>query len=396
MIVAMLFGFGVMLGLAALTIDVGSINAERRTLQNGADAAAMSVARTCVGTKTCPGYNNAALVSLVNSNDAKDHHTKIARVDGKAAVCGVIKSDANLPACEPLKAGLPDCPTPQKLPAQYIRVYTQTQNSATSTDTILPPIFGQTVVGGYKGVTQQACASVGIEPLGGSYKALPIVMAQCAYDTMLAKNTPNFPAMPPNPGASQTAVPLPKFPILGGVPSQATDYSKYVMTVWSHITGGETGPSKCNASNSGLYLPGGFGWTTTTDDTTCTTDYVSDTGTVPIGNGSAIPQGCKNIGTSPKSFVGTTTYIPIMTGISADGKNYIIDGLAGFYIGGYSAPAASPKSYDGYMDNGAIKIPKLTGGDDGFWGWFTDEFVPSGPGGSTDHPKGPTTLVNIG
>jgi len=98
-IVAILFMGGVLLALAALTIDVGSINAERRTLQNGADAAAMSVARTCVGTKTCPGYGNTALVALVNSNDAKDHHTKIARVDGKAAVCGVLKSDANLPAC---------------------------------------------------------------------------------------------------------------------------------------------------------------------------------------------------------------------------------------------------------------------------------------------------------
>jgi len=85
-----------------------------------------------------------------------------------------------------------------------------------------------------------------------------------------------------------------------------------------------------------------------------------------------------------------------MTGETADGKNYIIDGLAGFYVAGYSIPAANPKSYDGYMDNGAIKIPKLTGGDDGFWGWFTDEYVGEGSFGGTGTPRGPTVIGNIG
>lgn len=399
--IAMIFAFlmmgGILLGLAALTIDVGSINAERRTLQNGSDAAAMSVARTCVKTKTCPTVDELALVKLVNDNDAKDGHTKIARVDGKAAVCGEIKSDANLPDCEPLKPGLSDCPMPQKLPAQYIRVYTQTQNSANSTDTILPPIFGQTVVGGYKGVTQQTCASVGIEPLGSSYKSLPIVMAQCAYDTMLDMNRSQpFPLIPPYKEASQTAPEL--FPTQSGVEGAtvAMDYSKYVMTVWSHVQNNTVVPAKCEASNSGLYLPGGFGWTTTIDSTHCSQDFLTDTGLVPIGSGSATPQGCKNGGTSPKLFVGTTTYIPIMTGISPDGNNYIIDGLAGFYVAGYRSPAANPNSYDGYESIPTFTIPKLAGPDDGFWGWFTDEFVPTGQGGSTDDPKGPMTLANIG
>lgn len=407
MIVAMLFGFGVMLGLAALTIDVGSINAERRTLQNGADAAAMSVARTCVDTKTCSTYDNAALVSLVNSNDAKDHHTKIARVDGKAAVCGVITSDTSLAKCEPLQPGLYDCPIPAKLPAEYIRVYTQTQNSATSTDTILPPIFGQMVVGGYQGVTQQTCASVGVESLGSSYKALPIVMAQCAYDTMMAKNpitatNPQgpFPLMPPYKEASQTAAEL--FPTQSWDPTKSgttavdMNYSKYVLTIWSHVQNNTVVPAKCEASNSGLYLPGGFGWTTTVDSTHCSQDFLTDTGLLPVGSGTATPQSCKNNGTSFKSFVGTTTYIPIMTGETVDKNYYIIDGLAGFYIAGYHSPAASPNSYDGYASIPTFTIPKLTGNDDGFWGWFTDEYVPSGSPGGTEHPRGPKVLGYIG
>ena len=52
-IVAMLFFFGVMLALGALTVDVGNINADRRQLQNGADAVALAVAQQCATTGTC-------------------------------------------------------------------------------------------------------------------------------------------------------------------------------------------------------------------------------------------------------------------------------------------------------------------------------------------------------
>lgn len=382
-IVGVLLGFGLILGLAALTVDVGSINAERRILQNGADAAAMSVARTCVDTGTCPTADNTALVNLVNLNDVKDHHTKIARVDGQAAVCGKITTDTSLPACPPLQPGLYDCPSPQKLPAQYIRVYTQTQNSAKSTDTILPPFFGQAVVGGYKGVTQQTCASVGIGSLGSSPNALPVVVAQCAYDAMMAKNDPDFPPMPPPVGASQTTpVALP------------TGYAKYVTSVVTHTVAGKGVPPKCDYdSRSGLYVAGGFGWTETVGNT-CSANFTYDSGTwtMPIGNGASTPTGCRNTGTSPLSFVGTITHIPIMTGISADGK-YIIDGLAGFYVAGYNAPAANPKFWDGYNGAGALA---LRGNDDGFWGWFTKDFVPVGDFGTTPDPRGPTVLGNIG
>jgi len=408
MIVAMLFGFGVMLGLAALTIDVGSINAERRTLQNGSDAAAMAAARTCVSTGTCPVSTDSTLVQLVDGN-APDHFTKIARVDGKAAVCGVITSDTSLAKCEPLQPGLYDCPIPAKLPAEYIRVYTQTQNSATSTDTILPPIFGQMVVGGYQGVTQQTCASVGVESLGSSYHALPIVIAQCAYDAMVEKNAKPgnpqgpFPLMPPYKEASQTTPQA--FPTASGVlgPTVAMDYSKYATKLFTHTTNGAGGPvndpMKCDKSTSGLYLAGGFGWTDTVDGTHCETNFTSDTGpwVMPSGNGAAIPDGCRSnngtkpSGTSPKAFVGNTTYIPIV--ISISGGNYIIDGLAGFYVAGYRSPAASPNNYDGYTGTGALTISSP---DVGFWGWFTDKYVPSGSPGGTENPRGPKVLGYIG
>ena len=46
-IVVTLLSFGVILGLLAIAVDVGRLMVERRQLQNGADAAAMSLAQSC-------------------------------------------------------------------------------------------------------------------------------------------------------------------------------------------------------------------------------------------------------------------------------------------------------------------------------------------------------------
>src|SRR5665647_692524 len=90
MIVAVLFFFGVFLGLAALTIDVGNINADRRQLQNGADAVALAVAQQCVKDGTC-NPNDPDLQKLANLNSATSMNraSEIRRVDFKLpAVCG--------------------------------------------------------------------------------------------------------------------------------------------------------------------------------------------------------------------------------------------------------------------------------------------------------------------
>ena len=47
MLVAVLLGGGVLLGLGAMVIDVGQLYQERAELQNGADAAALAVAKSC-------------------------------------------------------------------------------------------------------------------------------------------------------------------------------------------------------------------------------------------------------------------------------------------------------------------------------------------------------------
>ena len=51
----MLLGTGVLTGMGALVIDVGQIYQERAELQNGADAAALGVAKSCALGACTPG-----------------------------------------------------------------------------------------------------------------------------------------------------------------------------------------------------------------------------------------------------------------------------------------------------------------------------------------------------
>ena len=81
-IVAVLLVGGVLIGMAALSIDVGSLYAERRQLQNGADSAALAVAqdaaRSC-STGSCVPTTRAQ--TYANSN-AKDGASSVLEVCG--------------------------------------------------------------------------------------------------------------------------------------------------------------------------------------------------------------------------------------------------------------------------------------------------------------------------
>ena len=52
--VAVLIGGGVLFGMGALVIDVGQLYQNRAELQNGADAAALAVAKSCAPAPALP------------------------------------------------------------------------------------------------------------------------------------------------------------------------------------------------------------------------------------------------------------------------------------------------------------------------------------------------------
>jgi len=157
-LIALLIGGGVLLGMAALVIDVGQIYQNRAELQNGADAAALAIARQCA-LGTCASAT--ALTTAVTFADANAS----ALTQGTAGVSAVCGSDG-LGSCSAyIGSGLTACPPdPTGDTVNFVDVQTETEFRSGST--LLPPVFGSTLVGNstYDGTTVRACAQAEWQP----------------------------------------------------------------------------------------------------------------------------------------------------------------------------------------------------------------------------------------
>lgn len=179
-LIAVLIGGGVLLGMAALVIDVGQIYQNRAELQNGADAAALAVAQQCAR----GNCSNARTLRIAETYASENASALTGYTAGVATVCGRVSqnggghqgnqdSDA-LGSCPPgvTGSGLTNCPDPPDK-ANFVDVQTETRLKNGST--LLPPVFAETLVGPstYDGTTVKACAqaewpSGGDEGGGGS------------------------------------------------------------------------------------------------------------------------------------------------------------------------------------------------------------------------------------
>src|SRR5262249_53487049 len=123
-LVAILLGGGVLLGIGALVLDVGRLYQNRAELQNGADAAALAVAKNCALTiSTCSLTNatsTAASYAGYNASQLTGH---------SAGVYGICVSTVGSPsftigACPPLgTTSMTNCP-PNPAGTNYVDVKT--------------------------------------------------------------------------------------------------------------------------------------------------------------------------------------------------------------------------------------------------------------------------------
>jgi hypothetical protein len=145
-IAAVLFGGGLVFGLAALVIDGGRLYVERAELQRAADAAALALAQECAGdTSRCTSAVLAKSFADANAEDG---------VHAVATICG--SGGPGLTACPPsLTTSL--CPVKGN---RHIAVHLQTQ--ALSGSNLVAPIFARALLGnGYDGSTVNACSVAG-------------------------------------------------------------------------------------------------------------------------------------------------------------------------------------------------------------------------------------------
>jgi hypothetical protein len=356
-IVSVLLASGVLLGMAALSVDVGQLNAEREELISAADGAAQSIAVDCGRTPaTCSTstalatvLGRAAVVANENGRDGRNDITSVCGSGGALAPCDPATAPKNLTAC--LNAQPTDG-------TNFVEVHTATR---TTTSTLLPTAFAGTFVSGYNGATLGACSRVAWgSPAGG----LAVTFAECEWDQATANGT-SYVDFPPNPPGSAEHV------------------------IYLH---GKNASSCTNTPPSGWDAPGGFGWLDDNTGVPCFTaiapngTYPGDTGT-PSG---ACAKAIDDAFTSHKPVL-----IPVYDGVKGTGANtdYHAAGVAAFVVTGYFFGNGNGKDQSSWLTGNS----PCSGSDRCIIGFFVNALLPASSQISPGAPNlGATVIKTIG
>jgi Flp pilus assembly protein TadG len=345
-LVAILIGAGVLFGMAALVIDVGQLYQNRAELQNGADAAALAVAKSCAQ-GTCPSSPVAGLsvaTPYANANASK-------LTGGKANVTLVCGLNGNVSVgqgtCTAAVTNV--CPPNPPTGANYVDVETSTLMPGGST--VLPPVFAGTLAGSHTGSTVFACAQAEWgAPLTGAM--VGVTISACSWDTATGTLDPKT-GLPT--GKPPVFAPPPPYP---PVPAASFD-----QTLFLKGGGGTTG---CATEPAGAAAPGNFGWTA---DPTGDCTALITSGTYGGNTGNSVPANCKSLLQSWQQNK-TVLEIPVYLKIGGTGNNavYTLKGFAAFVITGYSLPSMNATDWV------TGKLP-CTGSNSCISGFFTHDLV---------------------
>lgn len=374
-IVAVLAAMGVLLGVLAITVDVGGVFLERRELQNGADAGVLAAAQECgLDPTVCtPAQLLAEIADLVDDNARDDAGHEITSICGPlVGVTCPTGSLEDLAVCPPPPAGFS---------GDYIEVHTRTRSSEGS---FISNIFGQ-AIGGDGESTVAACARAGLGAPSSTGGTFPLTIALCNWQRA-TEDGAKFASSPAyTPTHNNTGTPLPE------------SVKDYVTSVNAHVPGNPDdycGPTK--------FAPGGFGWL---EDAGGCTAVFSATGTVPGAPGGSPDGTCKD---DMKKYLGTEVLIPVFSSVSGSGSGvtYTLAGIASFYLAGWQdIPSAKPsKTHSVYKmptpGPNPAPLPGFCyeGGKDAncIWGWFTSPLLPVGTTGPGVPELGPTIIQLTG
>jgi hypothetical protein len=379
-IVAVLLGGGVVMGFAAISMDVGTIMLERRQLQNGADAAAYAMARHCaIDPTTCvdnPAVNNENLAALNDANAGDDAQNGFDTSVYPNGICG----RANL--LPPCNAGstpdLKECPAlPAAIAANanipYVEVHTITRHNGTS---VLPTWLVKTLAGGAQGTTTKACARAAYGQPGTTVASAPITFSMCEWRANTA-NGANYVSSDPLGTPGYGGPGQPAWPSAATTPP--TPGGEIIIT----LQGGPHMPTGC-PNWQGHDTAGGFGYLTANG---CNATVGQDNW-VQVDTGNSSP--C-----DLAPYLGRVIYLPVFdcvmrslsqpTGapptspadvcVYGTGSNtwYHISGWAKFYLSGYKTGGSQQAAS---LVSGAVPC---NGGDRCISGWFLEGVLRDAP-----------------
>ncbi|GAB2766370.1 hypothetical protein GCM10027039_29280 [Terrabacter koreensis] len=382
-IVTVLLASGVIMGMLAISVDVGAIMSERRQLQNGADATSMALARSCAKSLAeCASDSNAvtSLKPLANAN-AKDSRTTV------ASVCG-----HNVAALTPCGVGnisdLGNCP-PSTLAAGVTYVETRTVTETASGASSLTTPFARALTGNPAGTTVRACARAAWGPAGNTGATLPLTMGYCQWANA-TKDAAGVPGKRYAPSPPYSTAPFDKNT---DVPSEISA-GNYPVAILAHDSAENT-TNVCGVNANGQDYPGGFGWTAANEP--CDASFNS-TGTVGGDTGS-LPSNCKDNADLAR-YVGTEVALPIAISASGTGSSSVfeLEGIATFFLAGFvKVAAAQPdQSYAKYKEPSGLCTGKCNGSVTYIWGWFTTGILPAGTVIGSGPSRGATVVAPAG
>ncbi len=313
-------------GFAALAIDVGALYQERRQLQNGADAAALSVAQGCAEGACAAAIGDAP--NYVTANHETPSGGPGAPGRGNLeTLCGSVM-------------GLDLCTLDEdQYPGKYV-VARVTSGTVTDAEDFTPSLVN--VLPGEQGgspVNARAVARWG--GAGGLTTRLPVAIRECRYDVIKAAGLP--PAPPPRSTWVEGSYPL----------NAATRTRQRQESIVTHMARPPSEPTCATLSSP---APGNFSWLMTDPDTCEASLLDSETPEFDNTPGNDVPSDCRP---ELQKLVGTVVGVPIYVAPpdAGAGGTYKVDGFAGFFVTGLQLAGASSGEND-------VKIDSIIGGGD--------------------------------
>lgn len=391
-ILAVLLLGGVVMGMLALSVDVGNIWSERRQLQNGADAASLALADACAQNASAAGCSTDPTANGLQSLAGDNAIDKLAGLDpanGQGKICFRGTSSITLPSPLCVDPGsyqqLTKCPPlPSWLTADFPYVETSpVTKSAGANSTILPKYFSQLLAGGGPDVAETACARAAWGQPASYSGSVPLVMSECEWSGFVKSTSFVYPAPPEGS--------VPGYGGAGEPPWPAQSFEHVIYFANSDKA------APCTYSN-GKDGPGGFGDVQVSGNNCAAT--VSTNSWLVGDNGKSVSVDCKPAIAAMRGkvvavpvfdclFIDNSTYTGLVAGAgSCDGSgsggtyNYHIAGWAAFYLSGYVFPSAQAPSY-------LTGLPPCSSSESCISGWFVKASLDANsivaPGGANDY-----------
>jgi hypothetical protein len=321
-VVAALLSSGVLLGLAALVIDVGNMYAEHEQLQTGADAAAIRVAQVCAGSVAdCTVPDAEVLAGRYARDNARNG-------EAGARVCG---RGGELPECRVPSGPQRACVLPAPDTGDYVEIRTHTLRPDGST--LLPPVFADAVIDGFDGAAVTACARAAWGA-PASARGLAMTISICDW----SRYTGN--------GATYPAV-------------------EQAIAVYD-----ETAPTACAIAGASPGNRGGFRWLAGADRG-CRT-AVSVAASYEAAAGDSVPGRCPDALTRLVEEP-APVLVPVFNAVTVQGGGsvrYTVRGIAAFVLTGWRLPGSQrPSPTRSTCDAGATAC---------VFGYFARGLVPGG------------------